>query len=219
MSTSIILPVLNEPGISPFLLRLHEVMSDVPGHYEILIVMGDREKLYPIIPGLPNQRVVKSYADSLDRAILLGFSHSKGNKIVVLDADGSHPIEKIPEIIRGLSKYDMVVGSRYLPGSEYDYSSFRKLVAWCFRKYAQIFGSNLSDPMSGFFGVRKELIDKVQFRPIPWKTGMEIEMKSNPRVLDIPIKFNKRQSGMSKANSKIGIKIIFNVLLDKIGSI
>lgn len=194
-------------------MDLHEVMSEIPSKYEILVVMGDKEKLHPHIPKMLNQQLLKSYGDSLERAILTGFSHAEGHIIIVMDADGSHPIFAIPDMIKGLIKHDMVVGSRYLDESEYDYSPLRKFVAWCFRKYAHIHGSQLSDPMSGYFAIKRDLLDKVRFKPLTWKTGLEIELKASPSILEIPIKFKKRQAGFSKANAKTGIKIIFDLLL------
>ena len=187
-------------------------MTWVPGPYEVLIVQGDRETLHPDIPGLPNQRILKSYGDSLERAVLLGLSSAKGDRIVVLDADGSHPVHTVPKMFQGLLKYDMVVGSRYLPDSEFEYSTFRTFVSWCFKTYAHVLGSRLSDPMSGFFGVRKEIIEKIRFRPIPWKTALEIELKASPEVMELPIKFTKRQEGMSKATAKTGLSIIWGLV-------
>ena len=174
--------------------------------------MGDREELHPSLPELPNLRVVKSYGDSLERAILTGYSHAKGDKVLVIDADGSHPFDAVPRMFAELENYDMVVGSRYLKGSEYDYSAFRKFVAWCFRLYAHIFGSKLRDPMSGFFAVRREVIDKVAYKPLTWKTCLELEMKAKPKVLEIPIKFDKRQQGASKANIKTGLKLLWEII-------
>lgn len=213
MTVSIIIPILNEPRISDFLNELHDVMAEMLCAYEVIVVWGDRETLYPKVPQLPNQKIVKSFGDSLERAILTGFSHTSGNRIIVMDADGSHPIYELPNFIKGFAEYEMVVGSRYLDDSEYEYSRFRKLVAWCFKKYAHLLGSKLSDPMSGFFGVKREVIEKIEFRPFTWKTGLEIELKASPSILEIPINFNKRQAGLSKANAKTGIKIILDMLL------
>ena len=69
-------------------------MSSIPSRYEIIIAMGDRETLYPHIPPLPNQRVIKTYGDTLERSILAGFSFAKGTKIIVCDADNYHPYSR-----------------------------------------------------------------------------------------------------------------------------
>jgi len=73
---SIVLPVRDEPNLAMFLRELHEMMSEVPGQYEIIVAMGDRETLHPDIPSLPCQRIIKTYGDSLERSILAGFFRS-----------------------------------------------------------------------------------------------------------------------------------------------
>lgn len=209
---TVILPTRDEPGLEKFLYDLHEIMVDVPGPYEILVVMGDREELNPKTPPLPNQRILKSYGDSLERAILLGFSCAKGDRIVVMDSDGSHPLESVPSLFRKLNEHDMVVGSRFLLDSEFNQSSFRKIVSQFFIRWAHLYGSKLTDPMSGFFGIRKSILDKISFLPFTWKTALEIELKGQLDVAEIPIKFNKRTSGFSKASAKTGLKILWDLV-------
>ena len=117
---SVIVPVRDELNIADFITRLHKIVSSLPDEYEIIVAMGDNETLHTEVPDLPSVRVIKTYGDSLERSILGGFSHARGDKILVTDADDCHPIEKIPEIFYGLDKYEMVVGSRYIPGGKSD---------------------------------------------------------------------------------------------------
>ncbi|MBW2671991.1 MAG: glycosyltransferase [Deltaproteobacteria bacterium] len=210
---SIVLPVRDEPALGEFLLNLHEVMEGTPWQYEVLVIFGDRETLHPDVPGLPNQRILTSYGDSLERAILLGFSISRGERIVVLDADGSHPPDKIPDMIRALDKYEMVVASRFLPGAKFEQSAFRRLVSKLFILWARIYGSRLTDPMSGFFALRRELLDGAKFKPIHWKTCLELELLKRPEVLEVPIHFNKRNAGFSKASLLTGLKTLWDIML------
>jgi len=204
---SIIVPVKNEPDLDDFLLRLFDAVHSEIADYEVIIVMGDREKLFPNIPSLPNQRVIKTYGDSLERSILTGFSFARGSKVVVCDADGYHPVDKIPEMIRLLGTYEMVAGSRYIPGGELNMSWFRSLVSRCFVFYAHLLGSRLSDPMTGFFAVRKDVIDKVVFKPFTWKICLEIDMKAKPKLVEIPIVPKPRTVGASKTSLRTGLKL------------
>ena len=109
---SVIVPILNEPGIASFLDELHDCLRSMQQPYEVIVSMGDRETLYPEIPVKANQKSVKTYGDSLERSILGGFSSSKGDRLVVIDADGSHPIDLIPDIVTYLETYGLVVGVR-----------------------------------------------------------------------------------------------------------
>jgi len=215
---SVILPVRDEPGINDFLDQVYKALSPYQvDQCEVIVVMGDKEKLHTPIFGRPNLKVVTSYADSLERSILMGLSFARGQKIVVLDADGSHLPEQIPEFIHALDTYDLVVGSRYVQGSSFSYSFTRRFVSWCFKTFMKIIGTRLTDPMSGYFGLRKEILKNIKFKPYTWKTGLEIERKS-PNILttDIPIKFSQRDVGESKASARVGVKIIRDMLVEVI---
>jgi len=209
---SIIVPVKDEPKIGDFLFQLHEVMSHVSDQYEVLVVTGDREEHNYPFPSLPNQRHLVSYGDSLERSILLGFSTAQWNKVLCIDADGYHPVDKIPGMIKLLDEYEMVVGSRYVPGGQANHGILRDIVSWCFVKWAQLFGSTLTDPMTGFFAVRKDVIDKVKYKPFTWKTCLEIEMKAHPSVFEVPMVAGQREAGVSKSSIKVGLRLMWDIL-------
>lgn len=209
---TVILPVKDEPGLNTFTQSLYEILEEMGQPFEILVIMGDREQLHPEISRRPNLYTYKGYADSLERAILLGFSVSKGDKLLVMDADGSHPIETIPEMLGKLDNCDMVIGSRFLPGSDFSQSAFRKLVSHFFIWWAHLWGSKLTDPMSGLFTIRRTLLDGIKFKPIKWKTCLEIELKTQPQVCEIPIHFKKRVSGASKTTLMTGLRLIYDLV-------
>ncbi len=210
---SVILPVKNEPNLPDFLSRLHGVVSDLNVPYEIIVAMGDREKEWTEPLQHPNQRVIKTYGDTLERSIIGGFSHAKGRKIMVCDADDCHPIEKIPEIFYGLDDYEMVVGSRYIAGGKSDLGAFRNFISWMFGKWAKFWGSKLSDPMVGFFGIRREVLDRVQFKPFTWKIPLEIELKARPTFMSFPVTAKGRTIGKTKTTVKIGLKIAWELFV------
>lgn len=212
---TVIVPARDEPEINTFLSQLHDAMQALGEPYEVLVVTGDRERLHTPITDRRNQKTVKCYGDSLERAILLGFSTAKGDKLVVMDADGSHPPRKIRELADALGTHDLAVGSRFLHDSRFDQPFHRKLVSWLFVKYAQFMGSHLSDPMSGFFAVNKDAIDTVRFKPFKWKTALEIELKSQVNPAELPIHFQKRGVGVSKAKIRIGLKVLWDVFWEK----
>lgn len=208
---SVIVPVKDEPNIADFITRLHKIVSSLPDEYEIIIAIGDRETQYTEVPDLPGVRVITTYGDSLERSILGGFSHAKGDKIMVTDADDCHPIEKIPIIFKGLDEYEMVVGSRYIPGGSSDLGTFRNFISWCFGKWAQLFGSGLTDPMVGFFGIRREVLDRVKFKPFTWKIPLEIELKAKPTFMSFPVTARGRTIGKTKTSVKVGLKIAWDI--------
>ena len=210
---SVIVPVRDEPNLQDFLSRLHGVLTKLEVPYEVIIAMGDREKKWIEPLSHPNQRVIKTFGDALERSILGGFSHAKGNKIMVTDADDCHPIEKIPKIFYGLDEYEMVVGSRYLAGGKSDLGRFRNFISWIFGKWAKLFGSKLNDPMAGFFGIRREVLDRVQFKPFTWKIPLEIELKAKPTFTTFSVIVRGRTIGKPKTSMRIGIKIAWELLM------
>jgi len=209
---SVIISVLNEPGIGVFLEKLGDELSIISEDSEIILVMGGGETLHPALPQLRNLKVAMSYDNSLERAILIGFTCASGEKIIVMDGDGSHDPGDVPRMVEELGGHEMVVGSRFLEGSVFQQSRARRLISRFFIFLARLNGSRLNDPMSGFFGFRRELLKRVRFKPFKWKICLEIELKARPNISEIPIKFSKRSSGSSKSTLMIGIKILFDLI-------
>lgn len=206
---SVVVPVKDEPNLEAFLHRVHAAVQGLD--YELLIVKGDRESGVYLYPNAGRQRVVTTYGDSLERSILNGFSHSRGDHIVVLDADGSHPPEMISEMDGLLGEYELVVGSRFLEGSVFKSSAYRRLVSWLCIAAARQAGSKLTDPMSGFFAVRRGVVERCRFKPLTWKTALEIELRAKPRVKEVPIVFAERSVGESKTSLRVGVKLLWEL--------
>ena len=144
-------------------------------------------------------------------AIYEGFKSSISEYILVMDADFSHSPSHINRLVSGIrrSNSDLVIASRYVKGG--------RIVGWTSKriflsKFATnlsklIFGlSNVSDPMSGFFIVKRSIIRKMQFNTSGFKILLEILVKSkNIKIEEIPYTFSDRASGVSKLNSKVTI--------------
>lgn len=212
MMNTVILPVKNEPRIAEFIASLNEPLNSLGDVFEVIVVTGDRETQHNPIPRFDDVVHYVSYGDSLERAILLGFSVANGDKVVVMDVDGSHPVEALVDMFGALDDVDFVVGSRFMDGSVFDQSFTRKLVSYFFISVARLCGSRISDPMSGFFGFKRSLLDGVRFMPITWKTCLELELKTRPSYKEVPICFGKRVSGVSKTNFRIGLYLLRDLL-------
>ncbi len=208
---SIVVPARDEPQLPEFLAKIHDAMTGVPQEYEILVVQGDGEPGERYVPRLPNEKSIWTYGDSLERSILNGFSHSRGERIIVMDADGSHPPAMIGGLFRALDDAEMAVGSRFAEGSEFAASPYRGLVTWGFKTMARQAGSKLRDPMSGFFAIRREVLDRCRFKPLKWKTALEIELRVRPTVREIPIRFVERGAGRSKAGAGVGLALLWQL--------
>jgi len=139
----------------------------------------------------------------LSSAILKGIQHAKGDTIVVMDSDFSHPPQIIPRMLDALKKYqcDIVVASRYVKGGKIQgWPLKRKLMS----KMATVIakkglGVMIADPMSGFFAFKHALISGLKFDAIGYKMLLEILVKTKgATVKEIPYTFTDRKFGSSK---------------------
>ncbi|MBE0519180.1 MAG: glycosyltransferase family 2 protein [Thermoplasmata archaeon] len=147
----------------------------------------------------------------LSTAVLEGFDAAKGEIIVVMDADLSHPPEKIPAMVAKLvdENADMVIGSRYIKGGMVENWPFhRRMISKCATLLAKGL-TKVKDPMSGFFAIRREVIDGVELNPIGYKIALEILVKGRIKKVDeVPITFADRKAGKSKLGTSVTLKYI-----------
>jgi dolichol-phosphate mannosyltransferase len=139
--------------------------------------------------------------------VIEGFGLAQGEICVVMDADLSHPVERIPDMIRPIldGKYDATVGSRYVAGGgAQNWPLVRRIIS----KGAGLLAkgvTTLSDPTSGFMAVRKSLLEGVVLDPLGWKIVLEVIAKTRAKVKEVPIVFADREEGQSKLGPKAQI--------------
>jgi glycosyltransferase involved in cell wall biosynthesis len=136
----------------------------------------------------------------LSSAVLRGFMEARGDVLGVMDADLSHPAEKIPEMVSQLNDYDMVLGSRKVPGGSIEkWPLHRKVISRAASMLARPITS-IRDPMSGYFFVKRSILDGADLDPKGFKIALEIAVKCRPDVKEVPILFRNRVHGQSKMN-------------------
>jgi dolichol-phosphate mannosyltransferase len=150
----------------------------------------------------------------LSSAVLEGFKAASGEVLAVMDADLSHPPEKLPEMYSSISsgEAELVFGSRYVKGgSVEDWPFHRRFIS----KGATLFARGLTkirDPMSGFFMLRRSVIAGAELNPIGYKIGLEILVKGKySKVVEVPIAFADRKAGKSKLGATEYLKYIDHV--------
>jgi len=133
-----------------------------------------------------------------------GISRAAGKLIVVIDADLQYPVERINDIVAKLKEgYDIVVASRYAPGgSTGNRKPVRGVMSRVAAMMAKVFIENsgkTTDPLSGFFGFRREMKLNIDERWRGYKTLLFL-IASNPgaRIGDVPYVFMERDIGKSK---------------------
>jgi dolichol-phosphate mannosyltransferase len=159
--------------------------------------------------------IVRTTDRGLSSAVLEGLNRTSGDIIIVMDADLSHPTETIPRMLDELYKgSEFVVGSRYAEGGVTDdnWGFFRWLNSRIATLIARPFTS-ISDPMSGFFALRRATYSKADFlNPIGYKIGLELLVKCRcSRISEVPIAFTDRIHGESKLSLREQFRYIQHV--------
>jgi len=205
---SIVSPTYNESeNIRLLIERISQVMSG--REYEIIVVddnspdgtegvAKELSKKYPV------KVLVRNGKFGLASAILTGFEHARGNILGVIDADLQHPPEYLLEFVKAIeqSGCDIVVGSRYTNGGGIEgWSKKRMLTSKVAVLLALPLVRGVRDPMSGFFFLKRSVIEGVRLNPTGYKLGLEILVKGNyNKVKEIPYTFKQRKNGASKLN-------------------
>lgn len=223
MKLSIVVPTYNERDNLPLLVeRLKKSLSGID--FELIVVDDDSpdetwkvaeemSKEYPFI------KVIRRINErDLSTAVLEGFKNSEGEILAVMDADLQHPPEKIVDMLRKIEDgANVVIGSRYVEGGEIEewgiirkfYSKFATFLAHIFLPKSRL----VKDPMSGFFMIKREVIEGIELNPIGYKILLEIIAKGKyERIEEEPIKFSKREKGESSLNLSNQIKYLKHLI-------
>jgi dolichol-phosphate mannosyltransferase len=201
---SIVVPTYNEAASLPILAE--RLAAALAGREWELVVVDDgspdgtagvAERLAPRIPARVLRRSRKS---GLASAVTAGFAEARGDVLVVMDADLSHPPEVVPTLVDALvGGADLAVGSRYVRGGgTMDWPLRRRVVS----RVACLLGNALvpvRDATSGFFALRRAAIDGVRLNAIGFKIGFEVIARGRyARIVEVPYVFRDREHGASK---------------------
>jgi dolichol-phosphate mannosyltransferase len=158
--------------------------------------------------------LASAYIDAFKKAIA-----EKNDYILTIDADLSHKPEYIPEFLKKIKEYDLVIGSRNIPGGAVeDWSIFRKMISKGGSLYSRlILGVNVKDFTGGFNMYRKEALERVplaKIRSEGYSFAIEIKyrvIKAGAKFCEIPIVFPNRKRGKAKMSKKIFFEAMLRV--------
>jgi dolichol-phosphate mannosyltransferase len=145
--------------------------------------------------------------------VIEGFELARGNVVVVTDADGSHDFSKIPEMYKLALENDIVIGSRYIKGGKIiDWPINRRIVSFVANFLARILFPDITDPISGFFAVKKDLVHHAILKPRGYKILLEVLGRSYwGTYTEIPYTFTNRKSGESKLRAGTMIDFLYQL--------
>jgi dolichol-phosphate mannosyltransferase len=208
---SIIVPTYNESkNLEELLTRLFTALKPNYTPYEVLVVDDNSpDGTAQVAEALKSKfelKVIKRPRKiGLASAVLNGFKLATGDILCVMDADLSHPPEVIPEMYKAISSgdADLVIGSRCIEGGG--------ATNWpWFKRFGSTFAQMLAKPIthvndstSGFFMIKRSVLEGADINPIGFKILLEILAKGNySKAKEIAIVFNDREGGRSKLGTK-----------------
>ncbi|MBD2588014.1 glycosyltransferase [Synechococcus elongatus] len=214
---SLVIPTFNEAeNIQPLLLQLNELLDRaLADRYELIVVDDDSpdrtwalaEQLQPKLPMLT---VLRRQGDrGLATAVVYGWQRAQGEILGVIDGDLQHPPETLLALIQTMQAgADLAVASRNVSGGGVsDWSVWRRLGS----RGAQLLGllilpevlGRVSDPMSGYFMVRRSRLDLPSLQPRGYKILLEVIAKGQIRqIREVGFIFRERSQGESKVTAR-----------------
>lgn len=211
MKTSIILPTYNEKeNIVELLQAIFATLRPNNLDFEVVVVDdnspdGTAEAVRQNFDGdCRVSLLVRTEERGLATALRYGIDHSEGEILVFMDTDFNHDPILIPQMIKFLEYYDIIIGSRFVMagGMEDRFRQFSSLLYnWGIRL---LFRTPVHDNLSGFFSIYREKLVSMNLDQIYYGYGdyfirlLMVAHKRGYRMLEIPVFYRLRRHGHSK---------------------
>ncbi|OGZ65421.1 MAG: hypothetical protein A3C50_03720 [Candidatus Staskawiczbacteria bacterium RIFCSPHIGHO2_02_FULL_43_16] len=217
---SIIIPTLNEEeGVAR---TINSIPASIKKDAQVLVVDVSTDKTPTIATSLGAQ-VIRADRKGKGYQMRLAVKKSKGDILVFMDGDGTHPGSYIPKMLDALEDADLVLGCHNLLKIEGESEKMRNI----FRIYSfialpisKVLNLNVSDPLAGFRAIRRRDWDRLQLKSNDFdiETEMNINaVKNNFRIAEVSIPNLERSGGAQSSkflkSPKMWVKI-FQMLLD-----
>jgi dolichol-phosphate mannosyltransferase len=219
-SVSIIVPTLNEEeNISPLISQI--IGSAVPFREILFVDDNSTDATADRIRALATRHPIRLIEQNgahlgLTGAIVAGARSAQGEILLVMDADLSHPPERIKDLLAPLfaGEADMVVGSRYVEGgSTPGWPMWRRIVSRGGAALAYPL-TGVHDSMGGFFAIARSRLLELAPKTSGFKIVFDEIVRGGGtlRVREIPIAFRERLHGISKMSFGIALRFFLRWL-------
>ncbi|MFM6175726.1 MAG: glycosyltransferase [Sphaerospermopsis kisseleviana] len=214
---SLVVPTYNESGNIERIIRILSRVLDkaLPNDYELIIVDDDSpdrtwEIAQTFLTEYPHLRVMRRQSErGLSTAVIRGWQAAQGEVLGVIDGDLQHPPEVLLKLLSAIDQgADLAVASRHVEeGGVSDWSIMRRFLS----RGAQLLGliilprviSRVSDPMSGYFMVRRSAIAGKLMNPLGYKILIEVLGRGDiEQIAEVGYVFQEREEGESKVTWK-----------------
>lgn len=217
LDVAVVVPTLNEAAnVEALIAKLSIVLAG--RGWEVVFVDdnsgdGTSDLVRRIAQRSRHVRIVQRIGrHGLSSAVIEGILATAAPVIAVMDGDLQHSEDALPRLIDAVANgsADLAVGTRYaVGGGTGDWDSQRaRMSRWATRIGQRALGTAVSDPMSGFFAIRRDAFERAlpRLSAIGFKILLDL-LASSPsplRVVEVPYEFRVRTAG----TSKIGVRVI-----------
>ncbi|MFG2886079.1 glycosyltransferase [Streptomyces sp. NPDC048297] len=223
-AVTIVVPTFNESANIRHLLR--QITASVPARLpcEVVFVDDSTDDTPEVIRDAARDCAFpvavlhrEEPAGGLGGAVVEGLRAATSDWIVVMDGDCQHPPSLVTELVatgerRGAG---LVVTSRYIAGGSRAglAGGYRVAVSrgatWLTKALFPRRLRGISDPMSGFFAIRRSAVTADVLRPLGYKILLELAVRNRPRqVAEVPFVFQDRYAGESKSSAREGFRFL-----------
>ncbi len=210
MKASIILPTYNEKDNIVELIEAIFVALPPPMDFEVVVVDDNSpdDTAGAVRQNFSGDSRVKLFVRTEDRglatAIRYGAEHSDGDILVFMDTDFNHDPAILPQMIKFLEYYDIIIGSRFVMAGGME-DRFRQFSSRLYNYAIRItFGTPIHDNLSGFFSVYRDKLMSMDMDQIYYGYGdyfirlLMVAHKRGYHMLEIPVFYRLRMHGHSK---------------------
>ncbi|MFH9731313.1 glycosyltransferase [Streptomyces sp. NPDC017260] len=223
-AVTIVVPTYNESGNVRRLLRL--ITESVPARLPCEVVFVDDstddtpDVIRAVAPDCPFPVTVlhrDEPSGGLGGAVVEGMKAAGSDWIVVMDGDCQHPPSLVPELVVTGERANagLVVASRYVKGGSRAglAGGYRIAVSraatWLTKALFPRRLRGVSDPMSGFFAIRRSEVTADALKPLGYKILLELAVRGRPQtVTEVPFVFEERYAGESKSTAREGLRFL-----------
>jgi dolichol-phosphate mannosyltransferase len=184
------------------------------GTAKLVLGRGEREPRVQLMERSGKQGLGAAYRAGFAWGLERGY-----DALVEMDADLSHPPDRLPALLDGLEEADLVIGSRYVPGGRtVNWSRLREAISRSGNAYVRLaLGIPVHDSTAGYRAYRREVLEALPVEAVR-SNGycFQVEMAHKTwqegfRVVEVPITFTERASGVSKMSKQIVAEALLRV--------
>lgn len=226
MLLSLIIPTYNERrNIIPSIQSVTIVLGKLIDNFEIIVVDDDSpDRTWQVAEKLAKEnshlRVIRRQGErGLATAVVAGWKLAKGEVLGVMDGDLQHPSGRLPDLLNSIlnTNADIVVASRHVDGGGVsEWNLIRRLISWGAASVATLMLPGIlrtvRDPMSGYFLIKRSVIESVSLKPEGYKILLEVLARGKYQtIVEVPYVFGERKKGGSKLGPKQYLEFFIHI--------